>query len=239
MLERGRSISPSLLFPPLCPICLVFLSFFLSIPPLPFPPSVHSFLVFSFIPLDIRVSIPSPFVLLLPSNPFLSFVRITSVSFFSFHTLSRSLFPPPSSTESSPDIIHPFSDSNPGRCIERFRVHWPRYSAPFDTNFSARREIFLPAFEIHRGKGKARSRLFRVEPCRIPIESEENYSPFSSPTFSWKTEKGIIFQDARPGRERNYVGRRKIFRICGKMMEKNDGSENSWLVRGIRSFNSG
>lgn len=234
MLERGRSIFPSLLFPPLCPICLVFLSFFLSIPPLPFPPSVHSFLVFSFIPLDIRVSIPSPFVLLLPSNPFLSFVRITSVSFFSFHTLPRSLFPPPSSTESSPDIIHPFSDSNPGRCIERFRVHWPRYSAPFDTNFSARREIFLPAFEIHRGKGKARSRLFRVESCRIPIESEENYSPFSSPTFSWKTEKEIIFQDARPGRERNYVGRRKIFRICGKMME-NDGSENS-LARSRHPF---
>lgn len=186
MLERGRSISPSLLFPPLCPICLVFLSFFLSIPPLPFPPSVHSFLVFSFIPLDIRVSIPSPFVLLLPSNPFLSFVRITSVSFFSFHTLSHSLFPPPSSTESSPDIIHPFSDSNPGRCIERFRVHWPRYSAPFDTNFSARREIFLPAFEIHRGKGKARSRLFRVESRSNPRKITP---PFPLPLFRGKPRR--------------------------------------------------
>lgn len=190
MLERGRSISPSLLFPPLCPICLVFLSFFLSIPPLPFPPSVHSFLVFSFIPLDIRVSIPSPFVLLLPSNPFLSFVRITSVSFFSFHTLSRSLFPPPSSTESSPDIIHPFSDSNPGRCIERFRVHWPRYSAPFDTNFSARREIFLPAFEIHRGKGKARSRLFRVESRSNPSKIASSDLPLFLSHFFAENREG-------------------------------------------------
>lgn len=165
MLERGRSISPSLLFPPLCPICLVFLSFFLSIPPLPFPPSVHSFLVFSFIPLDIRVSIPSPFVLLLPSNPFLSFVRITSVSFFSFHTLSRSLFPPPSSTESSPDIIHPFSDTNPGRCIERFRVHWPRYSAPFDTNFSARFFSLLSKYTAE--KEKLDQDFFESNPDRI------------------------------------------------------------------------
>lgn len=232
MLERGRSISPSLLFPPLCPICLVFLSFFLSIPPLPFPPSVHSFLVFSFIPLDIRVSILSPFVLLLPSNPFLSFVRITSVSFFSFHTLSRSLFPPPSSTESSPDIIHPFSDSNPGRCIERFRVHWPRYSAPFDTNFSARFFSLLSKYTAE--KEKLDQDFFESNPDRIRAKLLHPTSPFSSPTFSRKTEKGIIFQDARPGRERNYVGRRKIFRICGKMME-NDGSENS-LARSRHPF---
>lgn len=222
MLERGRSISPSLLFPPLCPICLVFLSFFLSIPPLPFPPSVHSFLVFSFIPLDIRVSIPSPFVLLLPSNPFLSFVRITSVSFFSFHTLSRSLFPPPSSTESSPDIIHPFSDSNPGRCIERFRVHWPRYSAPFDTNFSARREIFLPAFEIHRGKGKARSRLFRVESRSNPSKIASSDLPLFLSHFFAENREGNNLPRCLPGRERNYVDRRKIFGDISYLW-KNDG----------------
>ena len=148
----GPSLPPSLLFPPLCPICLVLL-FFSFLFPFPLPhchrPSTHfSYsLLFLWIP-GTFVYTYHPLRRSSPFQPLPRLIRSYNVRF----TPSLSLFAPPSSIESSPDIIHPFSDTNPRRCIERFRVHWPRYSAPFHTNFSRRREIFLPAFEIHHGE---------------------------------------------------------------------------------------
>lgn len=192
MLERGRSISPSL--PPFSATLphlsrSSFFFFFVPFSPPPLPPSVHSFLVFSFIPLDtwyIRVYVPSP-------SSFLSLPTLASSHSFvqcPFHTLSltfcTTLFDRVISRYYSPVFGYP------RRCIERFRVHWPRYSATVSYEFLAETRDFPPCFRNSPRETSIKTFSPRVE--------RSNRRKITS--SAGKIEKGIIIPGRCPNGER-------------------------------------
>lgn len=170
MLERGRSISPSL--PPFSATLphlsrSSFFFFFVPFSPPPLPPSVHSFLVFSFIPLDtwyIRVYVPSP-------SSFLSLPTLASSHSFvqrPFHTLSLTFSTTPLRSSHLPILFTHFRIPTPAAVSRDFECIGLDTPPPFHTNFSPRFSSLLSKFTT----GNLDKDFF---PSSRTIESKENY----------------------------------------------------------------